>query len=256
MNLDLIARLTQCYGKQPGASLDEVSMAVGLNRPKILGLNKLMGYLGLQQDRKLTPLGVLILENDPYLKDVGTLCVFHYLLCANEKAEVWYFVSNEFMPKNKQFTKGEFEQAIDKAGVGRGNTRLNADKTLFLNTYTSEEYHALQSLEYLRKIEGGNDTYRAMAIEKVPVLILGFVLYDRRQKGVQTSTISINTLLTINGQVGKIFLLQREQLMSKLKQLEAKGIVGISQIADLDNIVFKHLDNPLSLLADYYRERS
>lgn len=256
MDLGLIARLIQLYGKQPGANLDEVSAAVGLNKPKIDGLNKLMGYLGLQQDRKLTPLGSLILENDLYLKDVGTLCIFHYLLCANEKAEVWYFVSNEFIPKNRGFTKAEFDQAIDRASIGQGNTRLNADKSLFLNTYTSEEYHALQSLGYLRKVEGNQNIYHAMTIEKIPALILGFVLYDRREKAGQTSTISINNLLTINGQVGKIFLLSREQLMIKLRQLEMKGVVGINQIADLDNIAFKHLDDPLDLLADYYRTKT
>lgn len=256
MDLSLISRLMQLYGKQPGANLDEISGVVGLNKPKLDGLNKLMGYLGLQNDRKLTPLGTLILENDPYLKDTGTLCIFHYLLCANDNAEVWYFVSNDFVPKNREFTRAEFDQAIDKAGIGQGNTRLKADKSLFLNAYASGDYHALQSLDYLRKVEGGNESYKALMIEKVPPLVLGFALYDRRQKGVQTSTISINNLLTINGQVGKVFLLQRELLMSKLRELEAKGIVGINQVADLDNIAFKHLDDPLVLLADYYRERA
>lgn len=256
MDLDLVARLMQIYGRQPGARLDEVGAAVGLNKPKIDGLNKLMGYLGVQQERRLTALGELILENDPYLKDIGTLSVFHYLLCSNENAEVWYFAGNEFIPQNKQFTREEFEQALDRAGIGRGNTRLKADRSLLLNAYTSVEYHALQGLGYMKRVEGNSEIYQTMAIEKIPALVLGFVLYDRRQKGVQTSTIAINNLLTLNAQVGKTFLLQREPLMMKLKQLEAKGIVGINQVADLDNIAFKHLDNPLSLLADYYRERA
>lgn len=247
----------QLYGRQPGANLNEVSRIVGINKPKIEGLNKLMGFLGLQQGRKLTPMGALILEKDSYFRDVGTLCVFHYLLCANEEAKVWYFASNEFVPRNKQFARDEFNLAIDKTGIGQNSTKhLKHDKDLFLNAYTAKEPPALQSLEYLKKVEGSNDSYRAMAIEKVPPLVLGFALYDRRQKGVITSTISINNLLAINGQVGKIFLLQRELLMSKLRELEAKGIVGINQVADLDNIAFKHLDDPLVLLADYYRERA
>lgn len=255
MDLDLISRLLQFYGEQPGVKSDQVGQAVGLNRPKIYGLNKLMGYLRLQQRRKLTSLGEVILEKDKHLRDIGTLCVFHYLLCANQDAEVWYFASNQFIPYNKRFTRDEFVQAIDRAEIGRGNTRLRADQSLFLNAYASEDYHALQSLGYLSGVEGRDDKYQAMAVEKVPALILAFALYDRRAIGVQTQTISINNLLILDGQVGKIFLLQRESFMEKLKQLEARGVVGITQVADLDNLTFTHVDDPLSLLADYYRER-
>lgn len=255
MDLYLISRLLQFYGEQPGVKPDQVGQAVGLNRPKIDGLNKLMGYLGLQHRRRLTSLGEMILEKDKYLRDIGTLCIFHYCLCTNQDAEVWYFASNQFIPRNKQFTRDEFVQAIDKAGIGRGNTRLRADRSLFLNAYTSEEYHALQSLGYLSRIEGRDDKYRVMAVAKVPALILGFALYDRRAAGVQTSTISITNLLTLDGQIGKIFLLHRESLMDKLKQLEARGVLGITQIADLDNITFTRIEEPLSLLTDYYRKR-
>jgi hypothetical protein len=256
MELDLIARMVQFYGEQPRAKPDNVGQAVGLNRPKIDGLNKLMGYLGLQQRRKLTHLGELILEKDKHLRDIGTLCVFHCLLCSNRDAEVWYFASNQFIPRNKQFTRDEFVQAIDEAGIGRGNTRLKADQSLFLNAYTSGDYHALQNVGYLSKLESTDDKYWATAIERVPALILGFALYNRRAAGVQTRTISINNLLTLDGQIGKIFLLQRGPLTEKLKQLEARGVLGITQVADLDNVTFTQIDNPLSLLADYYRERT
>lgn len=257
MDLDLIARLMQLYGEHPGVDFETISTRAGLNRPKIEGLNKLMGYLGLQQGRKLTSLGTLILEHDPYLKDDGTLSLFHYLLCSNKEADVWYFASNKFIPQNRRFTREEFDLAIDKAGLGQNSPKhLKSDKNLFLNTYTTKEHHALQGLEYLKKVEGSNDVYEVGAIERVSALIVGFALYDQRQKGVQTSTMSINNLLMMNGQVGKIFLFRRESLMVKLRQLEAKGIVGINQIADLDNIAFKHLDEPLFLLVDYYREQA
>jgi hypothetical protein len=255
MDLDLISRLLRFYGERPGVKPDEVGRAVGLNRPKIDGLNKLMGYLGLQHRRSLTLLGKLILENDKYLQDLGTLCVFHYLLCSNHDAEVWYYASSQFVPYHKRFTRDEFVRAIDEAGIGRGNTRLRADQSLFLNAYTSEDYQALQSLEYLTRLESRDEQYRAAAIERVPPLVLGFALYDRRMAGVQTQTISINNLLTLDGQVGKVFLFRREPLLGKLRQLEARGLLGITQVADLDNATCTQVDEPISLLADYYRER-
>jgi len=255
MDLNLIARLMQFYGKQPRETPDTVGQEVGLNRPKVDGLNKLMGYLGLQRKRELTSLGKLILENDSYLKDIGTLCTFHYRLCQNTDAEVWYFASNLFIPWNRQFTRDEFVQAIDAVGIGQGNTRLRADQSLFLNAYTSGEYHALQGLQYLNKAESADEEYRATAVEKLPALVLGFALYDWQTTSPQIRTVSINNLLTLDGQVGKVFLLTRRLLLDRLRELEAKGRLGITQVADLDNITFAHLDDPLSLLAEYYQDR-
>jgi hypothetical protein len=255
MDLDLVSRLLQFYGEQPGASPDDIGRAVGLNRPKVDGLNKLMGYLKLQQGRNLTSLGSLILEYDKYLKDLGTLCVFHYLLCANDDAEVWYFASNQFIPDNRHFTRYDFVQAIDEAGIGRGNTRLRADQSLFLNAYTSEEYYALQDLGYLCRLKGACDKYRATAIEIVPALILGFSLYTWRATGTKAQTMSIGNLLSLDGHIGKVFLLRREMLLEKLKKLEARGMLGITHIADLDNVTFAQIDDPLLLLAEYYQEK-
>lgn len=254
LDLDLISRLAQLYSEHPRVKPDEAGHIVGLNRPKVDGLNKLMGYLGLQQRRELTPLGALALSNDEYFRDLGTLAIFHYLLCANKDAEVWYFASNRFIPSHKSFSRAEFLQAVDDAGIGQGNTRLRADQTLFLNAYTSDEYHALQPLGYLKMPERQDEAYQASRVD-VPAMILGFVLYQQRAKGVQTGTISINNLLTLDGQIGKIFLLGRELLMEKLKRLEARGIIGITQVADLDNVTFTDLDDPLSLLARYCQER-
>lgn len=255
MNLSLISRLLQFYGENPKADYEEIGTVVGLNRPKIEGLNKLMGYLRLQRGRKLEELGQLIFKYDPNLKDIGTLCVFHYLLCGNRKAEVWYFASNKFIPQNMQFTKDEFNYAIERAGIGRNSLKhLGHDKSLFLSAYTTEDCHALQSLGYL-KTEIGSDRFHAKMVDAVPALILGFALYDRRQQEGQVSTVSINDLLSQDGQIGRVFLLSRKHLMAKLRQIEARGVIGISQFADLDNVTFRSMYDPLSLLEKYYSEQ-
>jgi hypothetical protein len=255
LDLELISRLVQFYGEQPGAHPEEIGKAIGLNRPKIDGLNTLMGYLGLHERRTLTSLGKLIFENDKYLKDLGTLCILHFILSINLDAEVWFFAINHFIPNNRNFSRNEFVVALDLANIGSGNTRLKADRSLFLNAYTSNDYRAFQTLNYLIKNGDKEDQYQASPIDRMPPLILGFALYYVRTVGVQTPTISINTLLTLEGQIGKVFLLERKMLLEKLRKLDAQGVIGISQVADLDNITFINIDDPLSLLANYYRER-
>ena len=254
MDLELIARLLQFYGERPGESPEIIGKTIGLNRPKVDGLNTLMGHLGLQERRVLTRFGKIIYENDKYIKDQGTLYALHYMLSTNFDAEVWFYAVNNFIPNKYRFTRDEFALALDNAKIGLGNTRLKADRNLFLNAYTSNEHRAFQNLRYLT-ITHDEGQYQAYSIEKIPGLILGYALYYQRVGGVQTRTISINSLLTLDGQIGKVFLLKRQLLLEKLRELESRGLLGITQIADLDNITFTNIDDPLILLADYYRER-
>ncbi len=255
MDLDLIARLLQLYGERPGETPEIIGKTIGLNRPKVDGLNTLMGYLGLQERRILTRFGKVIFEYDSYLKDQGTLCALHYMLSTNYDAEVWYFAVNEFIPNKERFTRDEFALALDNANIGNGNTRLKADRNLFLNAYTSNDHRALQNLGYLNLMRNQNEQFQSHSIQDVPGLVLGFALYHQRMSGVQTRTISINNLLTLDGQIGNVFLLRREFLLGKLRELESRGFLGITQIADLDNITFTNIDDPFILFADYYRDR-
>lgn len=255
MDIDIIARLLQFYGERPGESPEIIGKTIGLNRPKVDGLNALMGYLGLQDRRMLTPLGKVVFENDKYIKDQGTLFVLHYMLSANCDAEVWYFAANEYIPNNERFSRDEFALALDNANIGVGNTRLKADRNLFLNAYTSNDHRAFQSLGYLTVSRNQNEQFQSHSSQDVPGLILGYALYQQRIGGIQTRTVSIINLLTLNGQIGKVFLLKRELLLRKLRDLESRGFLGLSQIADLDNVTFANIDDPLILLSDYYKNR-
>jgi hypothetical protein len=255
MDLDIIARLLQLYGERPGETPETIGKSIGLNRPKVDGLNALMGYLGLQERRVLTLFGKIIFENDKYLKDQGTLFALHCMLSTNSDAEVWYFAVNEYIPNNERFSRDEFALALDNANIGVGNTRLKADRNLFLNAYTSSDHRAFQSLGYLTSSRNQNELFQSHSNQDVPGLILGYALYQQRLGGIQTRTVSINNLLTLDGQIGKVFLLKRELLLRKLRELESLGFLGLSQIADLDNITFANIDDPLFLLADYYKNR-
>lgn len=250
MDFDLIARLLAFYGAQPRSSYAEISRGVGLNKRKIEGLNSLMKYLGIQDGRSLTQLGSLILRYDKYLQDIGTLCVMHYLLSSNPKAEIWFFASNQFVPHHREFTSQEFRSEIDYADIGSGNTRLKGDIGLFLNAYVSDEYQALQKTNYLKVHE---NIYQTYPVDRLPPLVLGYLLYYHRMQHAKTSTFAIDSLLSDDGNVGKVFLLSKEALLRKLRVLEAKGIIGINQIADLDNVTFTDIKEPLNLLENYYQ---
>lgn len=250
----LVADLLKFYSQQPGASIVEIERGVGLNTRKINALNHFMKFLGLQKNRTLTNLGHLILQHDRHLKDIGTLSLFHYWLGSCEEIEVWYFAMNHFITKYQPFNRDELIQALNRANIGQHSLKhLKQDISLLVNTYTSTRYQALQPLTYIKLTT--KNQYEANSINSIPPLILAFILYYRREQSIQTSTISINHLLTLPGQVGKLFLLSREQLLTKLKEIEAKGLIGIDQIANLDNITFLQLEDPFTILTQYYRER-
>ncbi|MAU00656.1 MAG: hypothetical protein CL608_26220 [Anaerolineaceae bacterium] len=250
LDLNLIARLVEFLAENPSTRNEEIAEGLGLNTYKIVGLKRLAKFLGLQKNNSLTSLGTLIHKEDPYFQKVGTLCSFHFILCSNRNAAVWHSASNIFIPRNKVFTRDKLKEALKTKGIQQ-TSHFNNDVGLFLNGYTSSQYYALQKLGYLSLI---GHQFNAKPIDKVPPLVLGYALYQQRTQSAATSTISINNLLSNDGQIGKVFLLHRDLLLDKLRVLESQGIIGITQIATLDNITFTNVDDPLSMLTAYYQE--
>jgi len=94
--------------------------------------------------------------------------------------------------------------------------------------------------------------YEPAASTNVPPLILAYSLYSWREQQGGISTTSIQTLLNEGSTPGKVFLLNRSQLLNHLHILEETGIVKIAQIADLDNITYTYDGSALNLLEQFY----
>ena len=248
----LSAALGAVY-KKPGLSELDLAGEVGIGSKKGTAYCAWLLYLGLRNAtaREVSPLGEILHTEDPRLEDILSLQLLHYKLCSNRNATVWWVLANQIIPNTHRISTSEATELLKSKGIGTTNAKnLHSDIRIFFSAYQTQQIFG--ALHYLKEIE--KETYIPESIDLHP-LLLGYVLYHRRETGIHTSTTSIRNLFLEEGQVGKVFLLNEIQLQKKLQELEFQGIVKVSRIANLDNVAYTFDGTALDILNMYYQER-
>ncbi len=249
----ILSAALQAIYRKPGLSHSDLGSAIGLNSKKAVAYSAWLLYLGLRNAklRELSPLGELLSTEDPYIDDELSLQLLHYQLCSNSNAIVWWTLVNQVIPNIGRLSVTEVVELLKSRGIGNSNIKnLRSDVGIFFNAYQAHQIFG--TLYYLRKVE--KQIYIPESVD-LKTLLLAYVLYHRRESSIRTSTISVRSLLLDEGQVGKVFLLNDSQLQTKLRELEFKGIVKVSRIADLDNVSYTFDGTALDILKMYYQRR-
>lgn len=257
LDLDFKTALKTLYSINENAGLknDELVNLVGVNFPKIRAYKNLLRVLGLYVSKNVTQIGNYILLNDRYLDNTLTKWLLHYQLARNREAEVWYHLTNKFIPKLSEFTKEQAMSALIENGIGTNVSKakfehFKDDVMFFIDKAFSEENN-LAGIGYLSKESG---KYKKTNPLQLHHLLIAYILFDQRKENYpEVKTVSINELLIADGNVGKVCLLNRENLEKFLYQLQGMGYLVVSKFADLDQVAFKFEGDPLEILEEYYK---
>jgi hypothetical protein len=255
LDLDQVRRALGLYAQPSRLSIAQVASELGLGGPKVESLNSWLKYLGLRDPRskQLTPLGQLMWQADPSLRDQATLCILHYVLVSNPEATVWYEGINNFLPGRDSFSAEDLKNHFDNPRFTESSVKqLTSDRGLFLSTYTGTERRALQALGLL---EARDSRYLVQPIQDIPALVLGYCLYDRRSRHNDETTTEIRRLLHEAGSPGIVMRMPEEALRRGLAVLESAGLVSIIRIADIDGVAYVSQASPLQLLEQHYQSR-
>lgn len=237
--------------RKPGLSELDLAGEVGIGGKKGTAYCAWLLYLGLRNAsaREVSSLGALLHTEDPRLEDILSLQLLHYQLCSNSNATVWWTLANQVIPNTHRISASEAIDLLKSKGIGTANVKnLHSDIRIFFSAYQTNQVFG--ELHYLKEVE--KETYIPGSVDLHP-LLLGYALYHRREISTHTSTISIRNLLYEEGQVGKIFLFSELQLQNKLRELEFRGMVKVSRIADLDNVTYTFDGTALDILKMYYQ---
>lgn len=206
----------------------------------------------------ITELGKLVLKNDPYLEDIGTLWVLHYeLVNKKEFVPAWYFFFNEL--KMKSFTQDDFVRLINNYSVNilgaekPPATRLSTDDfNCILGTYVSKG--SLQASRVspesnidcpfgelgLLGVDSLKDkTYRKKQAspDLLPDFIVLYAILRYRDKSSRAANaLTIEELLNAPSSPGKAFNLDTFTLLEVLRRLESRGLVRVIRTAGLDEV--------------------
>lgn len=205
-----------------------------------------------RKNQTLTDLGRLIYDNDPYMEEIGSLWLVHYMIATNEDdATAWYIFFNEF--DKSEFTVDDFHSSIVKYIRMKEDASVPSDRAIeddfncIVNTYVPRvrlnpaKVHPesnidcpLGELGLIDVIDKRRGLYKKTSLkaDMIPSLILLAVIIhnaDNRE-------IRITSLQKDKGQVGKVFNLDSITLINSLYKLDTLGYISVIRTAGLDII--------------------
>lgn len=249
----IIANLSLAYREKNTYSRSELMSKLGVGDNKAEAMVTWLGKLSLRDNRKkkLTAFGRSLIEFDPYFEFIATQWLLHYQLAKNRDAEVWYFLTNKFVPQKERFVFEEALESLTLAKIGEESPKhLRSDVRIYLNGFTDSK--GFKDINYIT--ETGRNNYRKGPPKGLHPLLIAYILFDQRKENYPgVKTISITELLNADGNVGKVCLLNRASLETFLYQLQGMGYLVVSKFADLDQVAFKFEGDPLEILEEYYK---
>lgn len=217
----------------------------------------------------LTELGNIILENDPYFEEYGTLCLIHYVLASNQElATSWYFFFNEF--KLLEFDKDDFckhlGSYIKMHGVEKISPRsIDDDFSCIVNTYISRTKLnpgkinpenvidcPLGELNLIDIVNKKEKKYRKVSISKDDLHpLIAFAILIKQANG--ENEIKISSIKNDPCSLGKIFNLDIISITSVLYELELLGYLKVIRTAGLDVVRFTSELDYEECILEYYK---
>ena len=219
-------------------------------------------------------LGRILNEKDPYLEDIGTVALLHYKLVNNFKmATSWNIMFNEF--NSKEFSKRDVEEFIAQELTRMGYTNfplasIDNDVQCILKTYLKniddnknlnpEENNICPMTELgiieKQRYSNGQVIYEKRKIKKNKfdkLIFLYIILEKTIEKGLEGTSTTIDNLLNENGNVGKTFNLDRNDINQYLDELSDCGYLRVVRTAGLNQIYFDTKElRRVDILDEYY----
>ena len=204
---------------------------------------------------------------DPYLEDLGTIWLLHYMLITTNKASIYNLVFNYFRKLRIDFNVAQLvkylESECEKESQSFSSNSIKKDSSVFINNYTKNlraksledqfngMLYELSLVEYIGK-KSGQDTYRIESKKRNNLpseILLASHLYF---KG--AGSISFNDLLNGKDSVGSVFGLNSDGLSLKIKDLEDlyPKSIRYSDTAGVQTLQIKENIDYETVLKNYY----
>ena len=212
--------------------------------------------------------GEIVKKYDPYFEDIFTLWIIHYYITTDiEFNTVWNLFFNRFnvtdFTKNTMVDKlvDEFNKIYDK-----GNSLYNSidsDCGVLLKMYTSSEEMIVDPEENLTSpfselglVARGSERSNYMKVKplysKLDRLAILYVMTMNLPD--EKLSVDIDTLLTQDNNVGKVFNLDRNILNEYLDRLRQEGFIELNRTAGLDMVYISKSISPAEILENYYTQ--
>lgn len=238
----------------------------GIGNNMVKSLRYWLKVLGISEEKsgagvKLSPMGQIIKDYDPYIEDIFTIWVLHSNIAMNfEEATTWYLFFNEFdvidFKKNQLYDsfKRELLNYVEKFP----KKSLLSDIDVLLNMYskdkemTDPEEKNQSPFAQLGLVKYKDGEYTKMHPDK-RIINEWNVLFELMKKHTLGDSLSINNLIEGKGSIASIYQLTATFVNELLDKLDSRGLIKVNRTAGLDVIYIETDMKSENVLEEYYR---
>jgi len=231
--------------------------SVGVSASRVESLSSLATAFELIRPVVLMPteLGMVVHRYDPFLDDLGTLWLLHYLVSSDERYVVWNRLVNQVIHGNDCFStaiaRPYFDDLSQFYSEGSMNKHLRKEMGAVWNAYTE------QALRYLNYIRAESDqVYLRGDPEPVPPQVFCAAALSYRDRfAPKAVTLDVSLLAKAANAPGRVFGLTERQVRDLLEEVKRLGYLYVETRADLDQVRFREDYDFLGVIRRYYEER-
>jgi hypothetical protein len=231
--------------------------SMGISASRVANLISLATAFELIRSVVLTPteLGSVVHRCDPFLDDLGTLWLLHYLVSRNERYVVWNRMVNQVIPENDRFSTAIARPYFND--LSRFYSESSMDKHLRKEMGAVWNAYTEQALRYLNYIRAESDqVYVRGDPEPVPPqFFCAAALSYRDRFAPKAVTLDVSPLAKAANSPGRVFGLTERQVRDLLEEVKRLGYLYVETRADLDQVRFRDDLTFLDAVRRYYEER-
>lgn len=266
---DAVSSFDKSTDKRVVFTDDEAISRFGVGKNMVAAIRHWATTVGIISDNTQTaPLGNLLFSEsglDPYLEHPASLWMIHWQLAGKPDKTTWFWVFSHYSSdtfERDQLANG-LERLAKECGWRVASATIKRDVECFVRTYaakfTTDHSGYEDSLESplvelgLIKAVNKKSSFRLVRSPKASLgagVFLNALIDFWNVYSQTTSTLSFEAIAHEPGSPGKVFLLEENDLVSRLQELEdsSHGAYRWSETAGLKQIIRK---NELDLEARY-----
>ena len=239
---------------------------LGVGKNMVASIRYWMRAFGLLDNDNLTDIADYIFDSDkgkdPFVEDLGTLWLLHYLLVSTGEASLYQLLFTRFQRERLTFERDNVVAFVKRIMTEDGKLKIYNENTvkkdvgvllqnyvLPQNAQSMEDYSSLLiDLDLIRLAADGKQyTFNVEGKRQLPLAILLFAI--SREKG-EDSSVDYDTLQT----VGNMFCLNDMELITKLMDIQTRypDLMRYSDTAGLRQVQFLKPISPNEVLTFYY----
>jgi len=238
-------------------SSNEYPAIIGYSPEKSEGFSRILYFLGLLDDKTKNPsmLARLILLNDKYFEDLGTLWFLHYYISSDRRLIIWNRISNHLIPK-PSFTYEDVIRLLDDQrqnhSVQSFGMHLRKEFSTCIKAYIESNFSKLNLLSF---DETGYKYHKTQPYLVPDEILLAAIWLFKTRYYPNEVALEIKLITTVENSPGRLFYLTERYFRDALERLRIKGYITIESFADLDQIKFTEFIDYLEVLRMYFKQK-